>query len=244
MFTIKDFDSKEKVVENLGTINEFGRSTQLRIYDLLTGIYSRILPQTDGTYAFAESGRSPQGFLGEFYRIEKGLDIKAVSKRELYKQVLSQINELSLTSDELQSLLTNGFLHTIGQKNPQNSDISGFREILVAERLAYEIEQSGCIAYQTVLDEITRRLSMDTIPDDERKVLEALKSVYQNDFFRQGRENSAVLQEQQKISDEKHSSEQIIEDLMEVGKSMDKEEALHELVETKENGQTSKEERN
>ena len=58
MFTITDFDSKEKVVENIGTINEFGRSTQLRIYDLLTGVYSRILPQTDGRYVLTESGIS------------------------------------------------------------------------------------------------------------------------------------------------------------------------------------------
>mgnify|MGYP005754311623 CR=1 FL=1 len=67
MFVINDFDSKEKVVKDLGTIKEYG-GTQLRIYDLLTGLYSRILPQTDGTYSFAESGILPQGFLSDFYR--------------------------------------------------------------------------------------------------------------------------------------------------------------------------------
>lgn len=238
MFTITDFDSKEKVVENLGTINEFGISTQLRIHDLLTGIYSRILPQTDGRYVLTESGISARGFLSEMYRgFTKDLDIDSASKRKLYKQVLSQIDELILTSDEVDTLLTSGFLHTIEKRNPQNSSISGFKEFLTAEQLAYEIEQGGNIAYQNVLDEINRRLSMDKIPDDEKKVLAALKRVYELDFFKEAKENSSILQEQQKINDEMHSAEQITDDLLEIGKSADKEEALHQLVETKEKGQ-------
>ena len=236
MFTITDFDSKEKVVENIGTINEFGRSTQLRIYDLLTGVYSRILPQTDGRYVLTESGISPKGFLNELYGITEDLDIDDDSM-ELYEQVLNQIDKLSLTSDEVDMLLKNGFLHTIRRKNPQNSSINGFKETLAAERLAYEIEQNGSIAYQNVLDEINRRLSTDKVPDDERKILVALKNVYENDFFRQGRENSTILQEQQKTNDETHSAEQITDDLLEIGKSADKEKALHQLIETKEKSQ-------
>lgn len=236
MFTITDFGSKEKTVENLGTINEFGRSTQLRIYDLSTGIFSRILPQTDGRYTFAESGISPKGFLSDLYGFTEDLNIDDDSM-ELYEQILSQIDGLTLTSDEVDALLTRGFLHTIEQRNPQDSSIRGFREILSAEQLAYEIERNGSVAYQNVLDEINRRLSMDAIPDDERKVLVALKNVYENEFFRQGKENSRILQEQQKINDEIHGAEQITEDLLEIGKSGDKEDALHQFVETKEKGQ-------
>ena len=78
---------------------------------------------------------------------------------------------------------------------------------------------------------------MDKIPDDEKKVLAALKRVYELDFFKEAKENSSILQEQQKINDEMHSAEQIKDDLLEIGKSADKEEALHQLVETKEKGQ-------
>lgn len=241
MFIINDFDSKEKVVKDLGTIKEYGGS-QLRICDLSTGIYSRIFPQTDGTYSFAESGISPQGFLSDFYGIMEELDID--DDIELYEQILGQIDSLTLTSDEIDTLLTSGFLHTIEQKHPEVSSISGFQEILSAEQLANEIEQNGSVAYQTVLDEINRRLSMDTIPDNQRKVLVAMKNVYENDFFRQGKENSKILQEQQKINDETHSAKQITEDLLEIGKSGTKEDALHQFVETKEKRQESKEERN
>ncbi len=234
MFTITDFDSKEKVVENLGTINKFGRSTQLRIYDRLTGIYSRILPQTDGRYVLTESGISLNGFLSNVYEITENLDIDPGSSRKLYKQVLSQINGLTLTSDEVDTLLTSGFLHTIGQRNPQNSSISGFKQFLIAEQLAYDIEQGGNIAYQNVLDEINRRLSIDEISDDEKKVLVALKKVYELDFFKEVKENSSILQEQQKINDEMHSAEQITDDLLEIGKSSSKEEALRQIVDSRE----------
>ena len=71
-----------------------------------------------------------------------------------------------------------------------------------------------------------------------------MKNVYENDFFRQGKENSKILQEQQKINDETHSAKQITEDLLEIGKSGTKEDALHQFVETKEKRQESKEERN
>ena len=195
MFTINDFDGKEKVVKGLETIKECG-GTQLRIYDLSTGIYSRILPQTDETYVFAESGISPQGFLNELYGFTEDLDID--DDIELYEQILCQINTLNLT---------------------------------------YEIEQSGNVAYQNVLDEINRKLSMDKITDEQRKVLVAMKNVYENDFFKQVKENSVILQEQQRTNDEMHKAQEITEDLLEIGKLSDKEEALHTLVETKEKEQ-------
>ena len=241
MFIINDFDSKEKVVKGLGTIKEYGGS-QLRIYDLSTGIYSRILPQTDGTYSFAESGISPQGFLSDFYGIMEELDID--DDIELYEQILGQIDSLILTPEEVDTLLSSGFLHTIKKKHPEVSSINGFKEILSAEQLANEIEQNGNVAYQNVLDEINRRLSRDTIPDNQRKILVAMKNVFENDFFRQGKENSIILQEQQKINDETHSAEQITEDLLEIGKSGTKEDALQEFIDTKEKGQEAKEERN
>lgn len=234
MFTITDFGGQEKVVENMETINNFGRSTQLRIYDLLTGIYSRILPQTDGKYTLAESGISPKGFLSDFYEITEELDIDADSI-ELNRQLLSQINGLNLTSDEVDYLLTNGFLHVIEQKNPESSSIDGFKEILDVEQLAYEIEQSGCIAYQNVVDEINRRLSMDSISDDERKNLTALKNVYENSLFRQAKENSKVLQEQQRIKDKMHSAEEISADLQEIGRSQPKQDALRDITESGKN---------
>lgn len=234
MFTINDFDGKEKVVKGLETIKECG-GTQLRIYDLSTGIYSRILPQTDGTYAFAESGISPQGFLNELYGFTEDLDID--DDIELYEQILCQINTLNLTSDEVGNLLTNGFLNTISHQNPQANSISGFKELLTAEQLANEIEQSGNVAYQNVLDEINRKLSMDKITDEQRKVLVAMKNVYENDFFKQVKENSVILQEQQRTNDEMHKAQEITEDLLEIGKLSDKEEALHALVETKEKEQ-------
>ena len=229
MFTITDFGSQEKVVENMGTIKNFGRSTQLRIDDKSTGIYSRILPQTDGKYTLCESGISPNGFLSDFYKITKNLNIK-VSSRKLNDQILNQINGMNLTSDEVDYLLTNGFLHIIEQKNPEGSSIDGFKEILATEQLAYEIEKKGCIAYQNVLNEINHRLTADGIQDDERRILVALKHVYENDFFRQAKEKSSILQEQQKIKDEMHSAEEISADLQEIGRSQSKESALKQLT--------------
>ena len=229
MFTITDFDSRETVVENMESIKKYGRSTQLRIEDKSTGIYSRILPQTDGKYTLCESGISPNGFLSDFYKITKYLDIK-VSSRKLNDQVLNQINGLNLTSDEVEYLLANGFLHIIEQKKPENIAIDGFKEILATEQLAYEIEKKGCIAYQNVLNEINHRLTADGIQDDERRALVALKHVYENNFFRQAKEKSSILQEQQKIRDEMHSAEEISADLQEIGRSQSKESALKQLT--------------
>ncbi len=163
---------------------------------------------------------------------------------ELYEQILAQINSLTLTTEEIDTLLTSGFLHTIERKHPEVVSIRGFKEILSVEQLANEIEQDGNFVYQNVLDEINRRLSMNTIPDDQRKALVAMKNVYENDFFRQGKENSKILQDQQKINNEIHSAKQITEDLLEIGRSGTKEKTLQEFVGIKEKGQETKEERN
>ena len=229
MFTINDFGSREAVAENIETIKMYGRSTQLRIFDKSTGIYSRLLPQTDGNYTLCESGISPNGFLGDFYGITKELDIENSSK-EFNNQLLSLINGLNLTLEEIDYLLENGFLHIIEQKNPESKSIEGFKEVLATEQLANEIEKKGCIAYKNVLDEINRRLSIDDTQDYEKKILVALKHVYENDIFKYARENSSILQEQQRNIDEMHSAEDISADLQEIGRIQSKEDALREIT--------------
>ena len=76
---------------------------------------------------------------------------------------------------------------------------------------------------------------MDSISDDERKNLTALKNVYENSMFRQAKENSKVLQEQQRIKDEMHSAEEISADLQEIGRSQPKQDALRDITESGQN---------
>ena len=231
MFTINDFGSRETIVKNMESIKKYGGSTQLRIYDKSTGIYSRILPQTDGKYTLCESGISPNGFLSDFYGITEYLGIDADSM-EINNQLLSQINGLNLTSDEVDYLIENGFLHIIDQKKSENRSINGFKEILATEELANEIEKNGCVAYQNVLDEINRRLNMYGNQDYEKRILAALKHVYENGMYRQARENSSILQEQQRTIDETHSAEEISSDLRDIGRSQSKEDALREIADS------------
>ena len=122
MFTINDFGKNEKVIENIEPIIEIG-GTQLRIYDYNTGIYCRILPQVGNKeFALAEAGLSPKGFTNDMYDFLEtiGTDIDM-------EEVVSSLNGIKLTMEEVNELIQNGFLSIISKKVPMLTSEERFR---------------------------------------------------------------------------------------------------------------------
>ena len=95
MFAINYFGNKKRIIDNVEDArNEMG--SQSRIYDYNTGIYTRILPSSDGRYGLAETGRVSAGIFYDLYGFEglfeNNLALKKLilSKKETVEILLFQ----------------------------------------------------------------------------------------------------------------------------------------------------------
>lgn len=120
MFTINDFGKNEKVIDNIEPIIETG-GTQLRIYDYNTGIYCRILPQVGNKeFALAEAGLSPKGFTNDMYDFSETIGIDM-------EEIISSLDGITLTMEEVNELIHNGFLSMLSKKVPMLTSEERFR---------------------------------------------------------------------------------------------------------------------
>lgn len=121
MFTINNFGKNEKVIKNIEPIIETG-GTQLRIYDYNTGIYCRILPQVGNKeFALAEAGLSPKGFNNDMYDFSETIGIIDM------EEIISRLDGITLTLEEVNELIQNGFLAMLSKKVPMLTSEERFR---------------------------------------------------------------------------------------------------------------------
>lgn len=234
MFAIDYFGGKKRTINNIE--EERGKiGTQSRVYDYNTGIYARILPNSEGKYSFAESGI---GATGVFYNIYGFCGVLDCDKREankLMRIIESNIDKLGvLSSNEVNSIIQSGFLELLGQRNTELSEERNFQTLLRTERILKQFENDGKIGYNEVLQQINEKLNSGNLPEGDRKILEQLKYVYENEMFRLQRESDELIKNEQKARNEEHTAQEISEDLQDIGRDGVKEEALKNIIELKE----------
>ncbi len=195
----KDFESEQG---KLGT--------QSRIYDCVTGIFTRILTDDNKTFSFAETGIGFNGILQEAYFFTDVLDCDEDEKCMLPYDIIERIDNLSgLSIDDVNTIVQNGLLQFLSQRDAEFSSQPGVGTLLRTEQILMQFEREGKIGYNEVLQKITDSLEQADLSDEDRKILEQLKSVYENDMFKQQRQGDEVIQEEQ--SRAKISSPQVTE---------------------------------
>lgn len=205
MFAIDYFGNSKRIIDTIETERE-NLGTQSRIYDYNTGIYARILPTTDG-FTLAESGDTSCGFLFGLYRFGKMFNnAEKINQSKLMQQISAAINEMNLSSDEVNELFQTGFLHMISKRNIEFNENPDFQTVLRAEELCRTMESEGYITYSEVLEEIENRLNSESIDVNDKKILMALKQVYNNYMFKSSRENDPLLQEKKEKIPERKST--------------------------------------
>ncbi len=229
MFEINYMSSKKRALNNIeDEIGELG--TQSRIYDCNTGIYTRILTNNN-LYSFCETGIGYNGILQRFYRFYEVLDCNRRESINLISKITSKIDSLgNLSSDEINSIIQNGFLQFLSQRDLELCSRPEFGTLLRAEQILMQFEEEGKIGYDEVLQGITDSLEREDLSDEDRRIMEQLRVVYENDMFRQQRVNDEVIQEEQSKRSTQHTAQEISEDLQEVGRSEIKEKALAEII--------------
>ena len=214
MFAINYFGNQKKILNNIEDERE-KIGSQNRIYDYNTGIYTRILPNQDGKYTFTESGVTSVGILFHLYGFETPLDIDFI---------LDDIDNLcNINADDVDFIIQNGFLEFLMQKSTMSTSKDGFKTLLKAEKILKDIEDSGKIKYDDVLQDLQKRL-------------ELIQKVYKNTLFvqsRQGQEFNALAEEKQKKLNKQHTAKEISDDLQEIAKTSSKEDALKQIVDSK-----------
>lgn len=237
MFAINYFGNKKRTIDNVeDERNEMG--SQSRIYDYNTGIYARILPSSDGRYSLAEAGRASAGIFYDLYGFEglfdDDFDLSSIE---------TDIDNLgSISTEEVNFIIQHGFLEFLMQKGTRLTSEDGFKTILKAERILKSIEDSGKLTYDDVLQELQKRLEAKDLSEEDKKIIEQIQDVYTNTMFsqiRQGREFNTLVEERQRKQNGQHTAQEISDDLHEIARIGSKEDALHELVETKEKGQNT-----
>lgn len=225
MFTINYFGNQKKLINNL---EDKKMGTQSRIYDYNTGIYARILPNNDGKYSFAESGITSAGVFFNLYGFETPLDIDFI---------LNDIDNLcNISTDEVNFIIQNGFFEFLMQKGTISTSKDGFKTLLKTERILKNIEDSGKIKYEDVLQEIKKRLELKDLSEEDKKIIEQIQKVYKNTLFiqvRQGQEFNALAEEKQRDQNSQHTAKEISDDLNEIARTSSKEDALKQIVNSK-----------
>ncbi len=229
MFEINYMSSKKRVVSSIE--DEIGKlGTQSRIYDCNTGIYTRILTNNN-LYSFCETGIGYNGILQRFYRFYEVLDCNRRESINLISKITSKIDSLgNLSLDEINSIIQNGFLQFLSQRDLELRSQPEFGILLRAEQILMQFEEEGKIGYDEVLQGITNSLEREDLSDEDRKIMEQLRVVYENDMFKQQRVNDEVLQEEQSKRSTQHTAQEISEDLQEIGRSEIEEKALAEII--------------
>jgi len=172
--------------------------TQSRIYDCVTGIFTRILTNDHKTFSFTETGIGFNGILQDGYFFTDVLDCDEDEKFMLPYDIIEKIDSLSgLSIEDINFIIQNGMLQFLSQKDFEFSSKAGVGTLLRAEQILMQFERDGKIGYNEVLQGITSSLEQDDLSDEDRKILEQLKSVYENDMFKAQREGDEVIQEEQ-----------------------------------------------
>lgn len=239
MVTIRKGYGNEKILEN---ISEEELGTQSRLFDYTTGIYTRIHVESIGKYILAESGLD--------YDIEfityssSAMGLSSNEEDDLEYAITDSLHGLELTEDEVNQMINEGFLNVLSSKNPEVKETKGFQTLLTAERLLKNFERNGSIGYSEVLREINGMLVNENISEEERKSLEVLKTVYEDDSFKKDRESLTLLQEAQKNANinrsAEHSAQEISEDLQEIARSGIQASSLQDIISASAIGDISK----
>lgn len=223
MFISKYFDSNETKLDNIESIvGKIG--TQTRIQDISTGIYTRILTNDNENFTFCESGDSPRGFLGSIYGSSYPFPSRTL--RNLNKVIKENIDGITLSLEEVNAIIENGFLNILLKKNPELAKIEGFAVVLCMENFEKEFEKSH-IVYSNVSSLITQMLKDESLNLESRQALETLKSLYEHMLFKQSKKND--YEHFSITSEQKHSSQEIAEDLKEIGRISLKDSTLQEF---------------
>lgn len=202
MFKIKGLSKKsgkEKILKDFKSEQELIiMGYPHRIYDYITGLSMGVVidsyEEGNETFRFKEPSLA---------------DIKGILLREYglygiygYMKVTNYIwdkidNMRELTADDINTIVQNGFLQFLFQRDSKFSSIPRVGTLLRAEQILMQFEKDGKIGYNEVLQGITDSLEQDDLSDEDRKVLEYLKTVYENDMFKAQREGDEVIQEEQ-----------------------------------------------
>lgn len=209
MFEINYMSGNKRAFKNIES--EQGKlGTQSRIYDCITGFFTRILTNDHKSFSFAESGIGYNGILNKNYRFYEALGCNRRESMQLTSFITSKIDDMrGLTTDDINAIIQNGLLQFLSQRDLEFSSQPGVGTLLRAEQILMQFERDGKIGYNEVLQEITDSLEQADLSDEDRKILEQLKSVYENDMFKQQRQGDEVIQEEQ--SRAKVSSPQVAE---------------------------------
>lgn len=85
-----------------------------------------------------------------------------------------------------------------------------------------QFEEKGKIGYNEVLQGITDSLEQENLSEEDRKILEQLKLVYENDMFKAQRKGDEVIQEEQRntsssqTTEKKHIPTEIAEGILDL----------------------------
>ena len=197
MFEINYMSDKKRILNNIESEQET-LGTQSRIYDCTTGLFTRILTNGNKSFSFTETGIGWNGILQEAYSFTDVLDCDEDEKDSLAYDIIEQIDSLSgLSIDDINYIIQNGFLQFLSQRNLELTAQSEFRTLLRAEQILMQYEKNGKIGYNEVLQEINNSLEQKDLSEGDRKILEQLKSVYENYMFKAKREGDTLIQEEQ-----------------------------------------------
>lgn len=239
MFEINYMSGKKRAFKNIES-EQSKLGTQSRIYDCTTGLYTRILTNDHRSFSFTESGIGFNGILQDAYFFTDVLDCDEDEKFILPYDIIERIDSLSkLSIDDINSIIQNGFLQFLSQRDLELSSRPEFRTLLRAEQILMQFEDEGKIGYDEVLQGIIDSLEREDLSDEDRKIVEQLRAVYENDMFRQQRVNDEVIQEEQRKRCTLHTAQEISEDLQEIGRSEIEKNALAEIIDGKEIGKVN-----
>ncbi len=223
MFEINYMSGNKRAFKDIES--EKGKlGTQSRIYDCITGFFTRILTNDHKSFSFAESGIGFNGILNNNYRFYEVLGYTRRESMQLTSFITSKIDDMrGLTTDDINAIIQNGLLQFLSQRDVEFSSQPGVGTLLRAEQILMQFEKDGKIGYNEVLQGITASLEQEDLSDEDRKILEQLKSVYENDRFKKQRECDEIIQEEQSRSnisspqatEKKHISTEITEGLEE-----------------------------
>ena len=197
MFEINYMSGNKRAFKDIES--EKGKlGTQSRIYDCVTGIFTRILTNDHKTFSFTETGIGFNGILNKNYRFYEALGCTRRESMQLTSFITSKIDDMrGLTTDDINAIIQNGLLQFLSQRDVEFSSQPGVGTLLRAEQILMQFERDGKIGYNEVLQGITASLEQEDLSDEDRKILEQLKSVYENDMFKKQREGDEIIQEEQ-----------------------------------------------
>ena len=170
MFEINYMSGNKRAFKDIES--EKGKlGTQSRIYDCVTGIFTRILTNDHKTFSFTETGIGFNGILNKNYRFYEALGCTRRESMQLTSFITSKIDDMrGLTTDDINAIIQNGLLQFLSQRDVEFSSQPGVGTLLRAEQILMQFERDGKIGYNEVLQGITASLEQDDLSDEDRKI--------------------------------------------------------------------------